>query len=56
MVSKYATDNIVAVTYGNADGSAYKTIILNYNNYDVNIEYMGVMYTIPAYYFVVYDD
>ena len=56
VVSKYATDNIVAVTYGNADGSAYKTIILNYNNYDVNIEYMGVMYTIPAYYFVVYDD
>lgn len=55
-VSKYATDNIVAVTYGNADGSAYKTVILNYNNYDVNIEYMGVMYTIPAYYFVVHEN
>ncbi len=52
--SKYSTDNIVAVTYGNEDGTAYKTIILNYNNYDVNIEYMGVMYTIPAYYFVVH--
>ena len=54
--SKYDTDNIVAVTYGNADGSVYKTIILNYNNYDVNIEYMGVIYTIPAYYFVVHDE
>ena len=54
-VSKYATDNIVAVTYGNADGSAYKTVILNYNNYDVNIEYDGVVYTIPAYYFVVHE-
>ena len=50
--SKYSTDNIVAVTYGNADGSAYKTVILNYNNYDVNIVYEGVVYTIPAYYFV----
>ena len=54
-VSKYATDNIVAVTYGNDDGSAYKTVILNYNNYDVNIEYDGVVYTIPAYYFVVHE-
>lgn len=54
--SKYSTDNIVAVTYGNADGSAYKTIILNYNNYDVNIEYDGVVYTIPAYYFVVHEN
>jgi len=54
-VSKYATDNIVAVTYGNEDGSAYKTVILNYNNYDVNIEYDGVVYTIPAYYFVVHE-
>ena len=52
--SKYATDNVVAVTYGNADGSAYKTIILNYNNYDINIEYKGIIYTIPAYYFVVH--
>ncbi len=53
--SKYSTDNIVAVTYGNDDGTAYKTIILNYNNYDVNIEYKGIVYTIPAYYFVVHE-
>ena len=54
--SKYSTDNIVAVTYGNADGTAYKTIILNYNNYDINIEYEGIVYTIPAYYFVVHSN
>jgi len=51
--SKYSTDNIVAVTFGNSDGKAYKTILLNYNNYDVNIEYKGIVYTIPAYYFVI---
>ena len=55
-ISKYATDNVVAVTYGSKEGIAYKTIILNYNNYDINIEYEGVVYTIPAYYFVVHQD
>jgi hypothetical protein len=51
--SKYSTENIVAVTYGNDDGSAYKTIVLNYNNYSVSIVYEGIEYTIPAYQFVV---
>ncbi len=49
---KYSTENIVAVTYGNDDGSAYKTIILNYNNYAVRIEYEGNVYTIAAHKFV----
>ena len=51
--SKYTTENIVAVTYGNDDGSDYKTIILNYNDYYVSVVYDGVEYTIPAYEFVV---
>lgn len=51
--SKYATDGIVAVTYGTLEGEAYKTMLLNYNNYAVNITYNGKNYTIPAYDFVV---
>lgn len=50
---KYETENIVAVTYGNDDGSAYKTVILNYNNYTVRVVYDGIEYTVPAYEFVV---
>ena len=50
--SKYSTENVVAVTYGNDDGSAYKTVLLNYNNYAIRIEYNGVVYTIAAYGFV----
>ena len=53
--SKYSTDNIVVVTYGNDDGSAYKIIILNYNNYSVKVEYQGKIYTIPAYYYVEHN-
>ncbi len=49
---KYSTENIVAVTYGNDDGTAYKTIILNYNNYAVRVEYKGNIYTIAAHKFV----
>ena len=55
--SKYDVENIVAVTYGNDDGSAYKTILLNYNNYTVRVkyEYNGVTYeyNIPAYEYVI---
>ena len=57
--SRYLSDDgrIVSVTYGtkNADGSytAYKTFILNYNNFSVNVEYGEVTYTIPAYGYVV---
>lgn len=50
--NKYETDNIVAITYGNADGSAYKVVLLNYNYYVVTVEYNGISYTIPAYEFV----
>ncbi len=49
---KYTTESIVAVTYGNDDGTAYKTLILNYNNYTVRIEYNGNIYTIAAHKFV----
>ena len=55
--SKYMVENVVAITYGNADGTAYKTILLNYNNYTVRApyEYEGVTYeyNIPAYEYVV---
>ena len=58
--SRYLSDDgrIVSVTYGdkNADGSysAYKTFILNYNNFSVSVDYVdGVTYTIPAYGYVV---
>ncbi len=52
---KYETENVVCVVYGNDDGSAYKTIILNYNNYAIKVEYDGMIYNIPAHYFVVHD-
>ena len=51
--SRYSADNIVAVTYGTLDGEAYKTMLLNYNNYMVTLVYNGIRYTIPAYGFVV---
>ena len=49
---KYATEGIIAVTYGTLEGVAYKTMLLNYNNYAVNVTYENVHYTIPAYGFV----
>jgi hypothetical protein len=57
--SRYLSDDgrIVSVTYGdkNANGSysAYKTFILNYNNFSVSVVYEGVTYTIPAYGYVI---
>ena len=57
--SRYLSDDgrIVSVTYGdkNADGSytSYKTFILNYNNFSVNVVYGDVTYTIPAYGYVI---
>lgn len=60
--SKYYTDDgrIVAVTYGSKDTSdsttkyaAYKTFLLNYNNFSVSVEYDGVTYTIPEYGYIV---
>ena len=51
-VSRYSTENIVAVTYGNDDNTPYKTILLNYNNYAVRVVYDNIEYTIPAYEFV----
>ncbi|MBQ7338098.1 MAG: hypothetical protein IJW40_06555 [Clostridia bacterium] len=48
----FVDNNIVAVTYGEDDGTAYKTFILNYNNFAVTVEYtIGDevrLYTIPG--------
>ena len=52
-ISKYTTENIVVVTYGNDDNTPYKSIILNYNNYSVKVVYEGIEYTIDPYQFVV---
>ena len=48
---KYATsgNKIVAVTYGNDDGSVKKVIIINYNNFAVKVEYNGKLYTIAKF-------
>ena len=53
--SKYTTANVVAVTYGDSAAKPCKTIILNYNNYAIRIEFNGFVYTIPAYGFVEID-
>ena len=50
--SKYSTENVVAVTFGDSADKPYKTVVLNYNNYAIRIEYDGYVYTIPAYGFV----
>lgn len=55
--TKYTNDNgnIVAVTYGGKDGNdadPYKTFILNYNFFDVIVEYNDVKYEIPAFGFI----
>ena len=55
---KYAVEegSIVVVTYGGKNGvdtDAYKSIILNYNNFSVSVEYEGKVYTLPAYGYVV---
>ena len=60
-VSRYHTENIVVVTYGSTVDDPYKSIILNYNNFTVNVVYdhtddgidNGISYTIAAYEFVV---
>ncbi|MCQ2428750.1 MAG: DUF5696 domain-containing protein [Clostridia bacterium] len=57
--SKYLSSDgrIVAVTYGTATDSgsyeAYKTCLLNYNNFSVSVVYDEITYTIPAYGYVI---
>ncbi len=58
--AKYHINNntVVAVTYGdiNADThekTAYKTFILNYNNFAIRVTYNGTVYTVPASGYVV---
>jgi hypothetical protein len=61
---KFVVDNnqIVLVTYGDRDATthakqAYKSFILNYNNYAVVVEHEGVVYTIPrGGYVVLYNN
>ena len=50
MPAKYKLDDgsIVAVTYGEA-GEPYKTFLLNYNYFDIIVEYEGKNYEIGAY-------
>ena len=54
---KYAVDSeIVYVTYGdfvNGQATAYKSLILNFNDYAVTTEVNGVIYNIAAYDYVV---
>lgn len=59
--SKYAVDSgVVLVTYGEKGATsdkdvAYKSFILNFNDYAVRTEYNGVLYNISAYgYAVIY--
>ena len=50
---KYAIDNnIVLVTYGES-GQAFKSLILNFNDYTVQTTFNGVTYTIEEYGYVV---
>ncbi len=41
-------NSVVAVTYGTDTEGAYKTFILNYNNYAVRVTYNGVVYTVQS--------
>ncbi|MBQ3057239.1 MAG: hypothetical protein IJC95_07130, partial [Clostridia bacterium] len=54
---KYAVDSeIVYVTYGDFENGApvaYKSLILNFNDYAVTTEVDGVIYNIAAYDYVV---
>ncbi|MBQ7378441.1 MAG: hypothetical protein IJW70_02025 [Clostridia bacterium] len=55
---KYAVEegSIVIVTYGGKNGvdsDPYKSVILNYNNFSVSIVYEDMVYTLPAYGYVV---
>ena len=51
---KYSVDNsVTAVTYGTEMGNAYKTLLLNFNDYAVKTTFNGINYTIEAYGYVV---
>ena len=54
MPAKYMIDDgsIVAVTYGEV-GAPYKAFLLNYNYFDVTVEYNGTDYEIGAYGYAV---
>jgi hypothetical protein len=54
--SRYIVDDgtIVAVTYGEL-GEDYRTFILNYNYFDITVEYDGQTYEIDRYGFVSID-
>jgi len=50
---KYSVDNeIILVTYGER-GAAYKSILLNFNDYAVQTTVNGVLYNVAAYDYVV---
>jgi hypothetical protein len=51
---KLTDGSIVAVTYGEV-GAPYKTFLLNYNYFDITVEYDGQTYEIDRYGFVSID-
>ena len=58
--TKYTNDdgNIVAVTYGGKNGNdneAKVTFILNYNFFDVTVEYAGKEYTLEGFGYIKID-
>ena len=56
MPAKYKVDDgsIVAVTYGET-GEFYKTFLLNYNYFDITVEFEGNNYEIGAYGYAVIE-
>ncbi len=56
--SKYVVSDgsIVAVSYGSENGTTDATFILNYNYFDIQVEYKGQTYTIEAYGYALLKD
>lgn len=52
---KYTTDNVVSVTYTTDDGKD-TVFFINYNSYDVAIEYEGGLFILPAESFINAED
>ena len=52
--SKYSVDNsVVMVTYGQDMKTAYKSLLLNFNDYAIQVTVDGVTYTVDGYGYVV---
>lgn len=52
--SKYTIDNsVVLVTYGDDMNTPYKSLILNFNDYAVQVTVDGVTYTVAGYEYII---